>query len=215
MKYVFFDLDGTLTDPGEGITNSVAYAIKKMGEEPPAREELYKYIGPPLVDMFTSERGYTADGAKQALAYYREYFTVKGMFENEIYPGVKEMLEEMKSAGKKNVLATSKPEPFAETILKHFGIYEYFDFIAGSTLDETRTKKHEVIQYALDELHASPEDVIMVGDRKHDIEGAHKVEVKAIGVLYGYGSREELERAGADEIAPTVEALVKTLKTLG
>lgn len=214
MKYVFFDLDGTLTDPGEGITNSIAYAIEKMGEKAPTCESLYKYIGPPLIEMFMEDRGYSRDDAVRALGYYREYFTTKGIYENRVYDGVPEMLEAVKKSGLGVVLATSKPQPFAETILNHFDLMKYFDYVCGSTLDETRTKKHEVIEYALSELEITPNDAVMVGDRKHDVDGAHKTGLKAIGVLYGYGSRDELEKAGADKIAETVEELKLLLTNL-
>lgn len=215
MKYAFFDLDGTLTDPGIGITNSVAYAIEKMGDAAPPREDLYVYIGPPLVDMFQEKQGYSPEGARQALSYYREYFTVKGIFENKMYEKIPEMLGKIKEKGFKTVLATSKPQPFAETILEHFDLKKYFDFIAGSTLDETRTKKHEVIEYALESLgNPDKDNVYMIGDRKHDVSGARQTGVHSIGVLYGYGSREELQNAGAENIVGSVEELEELLLSI-
>lgn len=215
MNYLLFDLDGTLTDPGEGITNSVAYAIEKMGDKAPSRELLYEYIGPPLVDMFQEKQGYSEECAYKALAYYREYFSEKGIFENKMYDKIPELLEKQKKAGNKIVLATSKPEPFAIKILEHFDIKKYFDFIAGSTLDETRTKKDEVISYALSSLGNPPrENVYMIGDRKHDIKGAKVTGVHGIGVLYGYGSYEELFSEGAEIIAEDITALEKILENL-
>ena len=204
IEYVFFDLDGTLTDPGEGITNSVAYSLKKNGIEPPVREELYKFIGPPLVDSYMKYYGFSSDGARRAVDDYREYFRDRGIFENKVYDGVLELLENLKKAGKKIVLATSKPEPFAKTILSHFGLDKYFHFVAGALMDETRTKKGDVIRYALESCGSpSLESVIMIGDREHDIIGAKENGLCSIGILYGYGSNEELSSAGADFIAQT------------
>lgn len=204
IEYVFFDLDGTLTDPGEGITNSVAYSLKKNGIEPPPREELYKFIGPPLVDSYMKYYGFDSDKARCAVDIYREYFRDRGIFENELYDGVIELLKVFTKAEKKIVLATSKPEPFAKTILSHFGLDKYFHFVAGALMDETRTKKGDVIRYALSQCGEPPRDsVIMVGDREHDIIGAKENSLRSIGVLYGYGSSDELSKAGADFIAKT------------
>ncbi len=202
IEYVFFDLDGTLTDAGMGITNSVAYSLKKNGIEPPAREELYKFIGPPLVDSFMRYYGFSCEGAHKAVEDYREYFRDRGIFENEVYEGIYELLESLKDNGKKLVLATSKPEPFAKTILSHFGLDKYFYFVAGALMDETRTKKGDVIRYALSCCgEPKRESVVMIGDREHDILGAKENGIRSIGVLYGYGSHEELTSAGADLIA--------------
>ena len=204
---ILFDLDGTLTDPGIGITNSVAYALSKWNIEVTDRSELYKFIGPPLLDSFAEYYGFSEEQAQEALKYYREYFRSKGIYENEVYPGVIEMLESLKASGKKIVLATSKPEEFAIIILKHFDLYKYFDFVAGATMDEKRTKKGDVIAYALESCgitEANLKDVIMVGDRKHDVLGAKENNLDCIGVLFGYGDREELESAGARYIAEQV-----------
>lgn len=213
MKYyntILFDLDGTLTDPGLGITNSVWHALKKYNIAVEDREELYCFIGPPLIDSFVKYYGFTEEQAREAVGYYREYFTDKGMFENVAYDGVEELLKELKEAGKRLIVATSKPEIFAKQILIHFGLAQYFDFIAGSNLDETRVKKAEVIAYALDSCKITElSEAVMVGDREHDVIGAKTVGIDCIGVLYGYGSREELEQAGADMIAGTVEDIGK------
>ena len=215
IEYVFFDLDGTLTDAGLGITNSVAYALKKNGIEPPPREELLKFVGPPLVDSFMKYYGFSLDGARKAVDDYREYFRDRGIFENSVYDGVVELLGSLKKAGKKIVLATSKPEPFAKTILSHFGLDKYFYFVAGALMDETRTKKGDVIRYALESC-GSPdsESVIMVGDREHDIIGAKEHGLRSVGVLYGYGSRDELVTAGADFIAATPEDVTEIILKL-
>ena len=209
---ILFDLDGTLTDPGIGITNSVAYALSKWNIEVTDRSELYKFIGPPLLDSFAGYYGFSEEDCQKALTYYREYFRSKGIYENEVYPGVVEMLETLKNSGKKIILATSKPEEFAIIILKHFDLYKYFDFVAGATMDESRNKKGDVIKYALESCGIDKtdlKDVIMVGDRKHDVHGATENDLDCIGVLFGYGDREELETAGAKYIAEQIADILK------
>ncbi len=207
-EYIFFDLDGTLTDPAEGITNSVAYALSKFGIPDCERSRLFKFIGPPLIDSFMEYYGFSKQEALKAVEYYREYFSSKGIFENSLYRGIKDLLIYLKSADKKIVLATSKPDEFAKIILNHFEISEYFDFLAGATMNETRTQKDEVIEYALESLGITDtSSVVMIGDRKYDIEGAHKFGISAVGFLYGYGTKEELTEAGADYTVSTVEEL--------
>lgn len=209
-KNILFDLDGTLTDPGLGITNSVMYALKKFDIEVEDRTSLYKFIGPPLMDSFQQYYGFTKEESELGLQYYREYFKPHGLYENEVYEGVEELLKELKASGRKLIVATSKPEVFAIEILKHFGLYEYFDFVAGASMDETRVKKADVIAYALESCNISDlSSVIMVGDRKHDVLGAKQVGVDSIGVLYGYGDREELEEAGAMYIAKCPEDILE------
>lgn len=211
IKYIFFDLDGTLTDPGIGITNSVMYALRKMGITPPAREELYSFIGPPLLMSFEMFYHMSKEEAQQALVYYREYFSVTGLFENTVYEGIPELLSALTARGIKIVLATSKPLLFSEQILKHFDLYPYFYFCSGSTMDEKRVNKADVIAYALENLSLSVKEaadcVFMVGDRYHDVEGAHALGIPCVGVLYGYGSEDELRGCGADYIAESVDAL--------
>lgn len=198
---ILFDLDGTLTDPGEGITNSVAYALKKYGIEVEDRRELNRFIGPPLIESFIEFYGFDMTQAKKAVGYYREYFCDRGMFENSVYDGVPEMLRTVKDSDKRLIVATSKPWPFAERILKHFSLDPYFEFVAGSELDETRTAKADVIKYALESQKITDmPKVLMVGDRKHDVIGAAECGIDCAGVLYGYGSREELDEAGAKYI---------------
>ena len=207
---IFFDLDGTLTDPGIGITNSVAYALEKWNIKVSDRSELYKFIGPPLIDSFGKYYGFSEEECRQAVVYYREYFSTKGLYENEVYEGVVQLLTKLKEAGKKLVVATSKPDKFAVTILKHFDLYKYFDFVAGASMDETRTKKDEVIAYALESLGIDDVSaVVMVGDREHDVLGAKVFGMDAIGVLYGYGDMEELTKAGATYIVENVEEILK------
>ncbi len=209
---ILFDLDGTLTDPGTGITNSVMHALKKHGIEVNNRRELYSFIGPPLKDSFMKFCGFTEEEAMRAIEEYREYFRPYGMFENEVYPGIPDLLSELNNSGKRLILATSKPDIFSIEILKHFGLYDHFDFFACATMDEKRVTKPEIIRYALDELKITDLDTcVMVGDREHDIFGAKAAGIRSIGVLYGYGTREELEKAGADAIAETVEDLLRFL----
>lgn len=209
---ILFDLDGTLSDPGIGITNSVMHALEHWNIRVKERSELYRFIGPPLLSSFEKFYGFSKEESREALKIYREYFSVKGLFENDMYEGIEELLKELKARGKRVILATSKPELYARQILEHFGIDGYFDFIGGASMDEVRVAKADVIRYALESvglLKAGeallPEDVrmktVMIGDRFHDVEGAKANGLQTIGVLYGYGSREELEEAGAEHIA--------------
>lgn len=204
---VLFDLDGTLTESGIGITRSVAHALRKKGIEETDQAKLDRFIGPPLIDMFQTLYGFSEEEARQGVADFREYFSVRGIFENRVYDGVEQMLQGMQKAGKTCVLATSKPEEYAEQIMERFDLAKYFLKICGATMDEKRTDKAEVIAYALEGL--KKEKVIMVGDREHDILGAKANGLEAIGVLYGYGSREELETAGAKAIAETPMDILK------
>ena len=208
---ILFDLDGTITDPGIGITNSVAHALKKYGITVDDRAELYKFIGPPLHKSF--EEFYGVDGL-QAVEYYREYYRDKGIYENTVYAGVEDMLKKLNGAGKKLILATSKPEVFAREVLRYFNLTDYFYYAAGANLDGTLTDKAEVIAYALAEGGVTDKStVIMIGDREHDIIGAKKNGVDSMGVLYGYGSREEFENVGADYIAETVDDIFEILNS--
>ena len=211
-KYVLFDLDGTLTDPAVGITTSVAYALKKFGIEVDDITTLNHFIGPPLLDTFMEDYGFSKEKAQTAIDYYRERFRVKGLYENVVYDGDPEMLEKLKKGGKEIILATSKPEPFAREILRHFGLDKYFLFIAGSNFDGTRTAKAEVIEYALESAGVTDKTAaVMIGDRKHDIIGAQTTGLDSIGVLYGYGSKEEICSADATHIAETVDDIVKLI----
>ncbi len=201
---VLFDLDGTLTDSGIGITNSVRYALEKEGVEVRSRDELFRFVGPPLIESFEQFYGFSHEKAVEATHIYREYYSEKGIFENSVYDGIEELLKKLCRSGKRLIVATSKPELFAKRILEHFSLSQYFEYIAGSNMDETRTGKVEVIRYALSSCGIKNlSRAVMVGDREHDINGAHKTSLDSIGVLYGYGSREELEKAGATYIAET------------
>lgn len=206
-KTLLFDLDGTLTDPGEGITNSVAYALRCFGITPPPREALYPFIGPPLVDSFQKFYGFShADGLK-AVDCYREYYRDRGIFENALYPGMESLLHDLREAGYQICLATSKPEQFAIQILEHFGILPCFHHVAGALMDESRNKKSEVIAHALTLCGADTASCLMIGDREYDVLGAKEFSIPTVGVLFGYGSREELTAAGAVHIAETVQDL--------
>ncbi len=194
-KNILFDLDGTLTDPALGIKNSIRYALNKQNRPILDDETLNAFIGPPLIDTFMKFCNATREEAESLVADYREYFRSKGMFENKVYPMIPQMLSALKEDGCSLFVATSKPEPFAKTILEHFDLAKYFDFIGGSTLQETRTKKTEVIEYVLKENHLNAEDCLMVGDRFYDIEGARNCNMKVAAVLFGYGDEEELKDA--------------------
>ena len=205
---VLFDLDGTLTDPGEGITNSVAYALAKYGIAVEDKTALYAFIGPPLIDSFRKFYSFSEEQARQAVEFYREYYRDRGMFENGVYEGIPGMLERLQAAGLTLAVATSKPEVFARQILAHYGLDGFFAFVGGSNLDGSRTKKSEVIAYVLEACGVTDNSrVLMVGDREHDILGAKAVGIDSLGVLFGYGSREELETAGAEYLAENVCAV--------
>lgn len=211
-EYILFDLDGTLTDPKEGITKSVAYALESFGIHVEDLDSLCKFIGPPLKESFMVYYGLDDAQGDQAVEKYRERFAVTGLFENKVYPGIREMLELLKEQGKTLLVATSKPSIYARQILEHFDLMKYFAFLSGSELDGTRVDKAEVITYALQENKIQDlSKVIMIGDREHDIIGANKNGIDSIGVLYGYGCREEFEKNHASYVAKQVEELKEIL----
>ena len=214
MQYqnLLFDLDGTLTDPGLGITNSVAYALNKFGITVSDRSALFSFIGPPLIESFMRFYSFSREDAERAVAYYREYFSEIGIFENTPYEGIHSTLEQLRSSGKRLFVATSKPEVYARRITDHFSLTPYFEYIAGASFDETRSEKWDVIRYALDTCELRDKSrTVMIGDRKHDMLGAQKTGLDAIGVLWGYGDREELASAGATHIVETQDALTALL----
>lgn len=207
-----FDLDGTLTNSELGVTNSVAYALAKCGIEVQDKKDLTVFIGPPLRDSFERFYGFSEEESLKAVGYYREYFSEKGLYENEVYPEIPELLTSLKQAGKQLIVATSKPEKFSVQILKHFGLYDYFDFVAGATMDGSRSRKSDIIQYALEQNQITDlESTLMIGDREHDVLGAQAQRIDSIGVLYGFGNREELESAGATYIAQEVGDIAKII----
>jgi len=209
-KYIFFDLDGTLTDPALGITNSIMHALEKMNRPIPPREELYVFIGPPLLTAFQQYLGMTEEEAHLAIKYYREYFSVTGLLENTPYEGVGEMLGSLRNTGYRLCVATSKPEQFAVRMLDHFGLSEYFELICGASMDSSRSTKTNVLRYLIEKTGC--DDAVMVGDRYHDIEGAQNVGIESVGVLWGYGSREELEKCRAGHIAADMNELVAIIR---
>ena len=212
-KVILFDLDGTLTDPKVGITKSVQHALRYYGIEEPDPDKLCPFIGPPLTDSFQELYGFSLPQAKEAIEKYREYFSVTGIFENEVYPGIPEMLGMLKEKGFTLAVATSKPEEYSIRILEHFGLDSYFQLVGGADMTETRVRKGDIIAYTLNRLGVNPKEtpVVMVGDRKHDLIGAKENQLPCVGVLFGYGSREELREAGADALAESVKELGEIL----
>lgn len=234
FQYILFDLDGTLTDPKVGITKSVQYALQALGIEEPDLDKLEPFIGPPLKDSFMEFYGFHHEQTEIAVEKYRERFVVTGIFENEIYAGIAQMLANLHCAGKKLAIASSKPTVLVERILEHFAIQAYFDVVVGSEMDGTRSRKEEVVEEALrrlvpqifvDSSERSAEEsssqqinkkalrksIAMVGDRKFDIEGAKAFGLTGIGVAFGYAQEGELEQAGADYIVETVAELERLL----
>ncbi|WP_341479089.1 HAD family hydrolase [Heliobacterium chlorum] len=218
---LLFDLDGTLTDPKIGITKSVQYALRKYGIVEENLDNLVKFIGPPLIDSFMEFAHFDEATARQAVEYYREYFSVYGLYENALFPQIPELLAGLKQSGKELLVATSKPTVFAEKILEHFHIGVYFSAVIGSNLDGTRCAKDEVIEYALSIAGQGNDssvyakgggrpfgNALMIGDRKHDIIGAQKNNIDSVAVTYGYGSLEELEKAKPTYMVHSVDELI-------
>ena len=209
---ILFDLDGTLTDSGQGILNSIRYALTQLEHPIPDDHLLKTFIGPPLKTSFEQTLGMSLAESQAAIALYRDYFREKGIFENQIYPGIPELLADLKDQKKQLLVATSKPEVFAQQILEHFELSHFFEIIIGASMDSSRSKKSDVIAYALKNTDTiNPAETIMVGDRKYDILGAKENQLASLGVLYGYGSFEELQAAKADYIAKSTEDLRKIL----
>ena len=215
FSYILFDLDGTLSDPKQGICGSVQYALKSFGIDEPDLDRLEPFIGPPLRDSFMRYYDFTPEQAEAAVAKYRERFSVTGKYENTLYPGITVLLHDLEQAGAKLAVASSKPTVYVEDILVHFGIRQYFDIVVGSELDGTRDRKEEVVLEALRQLAqrygAKPWEVVMVGDRSFDIEGAKAAGTHNIAVAYGYAQPGELEQAGAEIIVRDVQGLRQVL----
>lgn len=204
---ILFDLDGTLTDSAPGITNSVAYALAHFGihEEP---GDLLKFVGPPLNESMAEFYGFSPEQTAEAITVFREYFVEKGWCENAPYPGIEALLRDLRAAGLRLMVATSKPEVQAVRILKHFGLADYFERICGAPPgNEDGARKAAIIHRALSYVSNDTASVVMVGDRRHDVAGAHETGLPCVGVLYGYGGREELEKAGADFIVEDIAEL--------
>ena len=222
---VLFDLDGTLTESGEGIVKSVQYALEKLGKPEADAEKLQYFIGPPLYESFMKQLGCTKDEAEEAIRIYRERYSTIGIFENRPYPGVPEMLSALREAGLVLAVASSKPEHFVNIILEHFGIARYFTVVVGATMGEARTAKEDVIAEVLIRLNKLAEeqgkppvntsDLLMVGDKSHDVEGARALGVDCIAVSYGYGTEKELREARPSLVVGTVPELRDVLLSFG
>ncbi len=211
-RYLFFDLDGTLTDPIQGIAGSVAYALNHFGIHVDDIRTLAPFIGPPLKESFMEFYQFTSDQADQAIVKYHERFADVGWAENEVYPGVISLLKQARNQGYELMVATSKPEIFARRIANHFQLAPYFTYVGGDGLNRERPTKADVIAYVLENTGIEDvNEVVMIGDRKHDVMGAQSLGMESIGVLYGYGDKEELVAAGADYIAGSIDELGKML----
>jgi phosphoglycolate phosphatase len=209
---ILFDLDGTITDSEPGITACVQYALRKFGIEVEDKSTLRPFIGPPLRDSFEQYFDMTPEQAEQATAYYRERYAPIGKFESTLYPGIESLLQKLHRSGRTVVLATSKPEHFAREILDHFGLTEYFDLIGGATMDGSRDTKEDVLSYILTQLPPNARArAVMVGDTRFDMLGARHHSLPAIGVLYGFGSKEELLENGARALAADAAELEQLL----
>lgn len=206
-KYILFDLDGTLTESAPGIINSVKHVYKNYGLELPPDGELEAFVGPPLIESFMKFAGMSEDRAREAVDVYREYFSERGLFENAVYDGIPELLSALRDSGHILSVATSKPEVFCIRILEHFDLKKYFSVIKGIPLDGEDMTKAEVIAEALKELGAEPDEAVMIGDRGYDALGAKENALSCVGVLYGYGTRKELEDSGVKAICQTVREI--------
>lgn len=208
MTAIFFDLDGTLTDPKPGITRSIRYALDRLGHAAPAEDELTWCIGPPLRASFATLLGGDTH-ADEAVALYRERFADVGLYENEVYAGVVDTLAALAGSGRRMFVATAKPHVYAERIVAHFGLNGYFERVFGSELSGERGEKTDLLRHALRETGIDPARAMMIGDRRHDIIGARTNGMTALGVLYGYGSRDELVAAGAHHLCATPQAVLE------
>ncbi|MDO4262470.1 MAG: HAD hydrolase-like protein [Eubacteriales bacterium] len=208
--YIFFDLDGTLWDSREGITKGVQYALSRMGIEEPDLKKLECFIGPPLTESFPEYYGFSLEQARQGVVYYREYFDREGIYQNKLFPGVRRMLETLRADGRILCTASSKPETAVRETMENFGITDCFDYICGGSLDESRCTKPKVIEELLRRLDLSEEQrkqVLMVGDRRHDVEGAAAFGIPCLGVSLGFAPEGELEKAGAIGVVDSMEEL--------
>ena len=209
--YILFDLDGTLTDSGPGIKNGFRYTLERFGREILSDEQLGQFVGPPLNESFGKILGFSEEETVKAISVYREYYFDKGVYENEVYPGIRELLERINAAGKKLIIATSKAEHGANIVLDHFDLRKYFSFVSCAT-ETGRITKTDVIRYAIEQCHIDDlSKAVMIGDRKYDIGSATETGLDSIGVLYGYGDRDEHEKAGATYIAETPEEIARIL----
>ena len=211
-RYILFDLDGTVVDSKEGITKGIQFSLESFGIHVEDRDELIHFIGPSLRDTYKTFYGFGDQEAELALEKYREYFAPIGVYENVLYDGIVELFEKLKKADKVLIIATAKPIVYAEKILKHHNIRDYFSFVAGCELDGRRSTKGEVIEYVLESIKITElQSAIMIGDREHDVIGARETGLESVGVCYGFGSLEELRNAGATYIVKDIEELSRLL----
>jgi phosphoglycolate phosphatase len=211
MSTIYFDLDGTLTDPKTGITRCIRYALNELGHRAPSEDELTWCIGPPLRASLRQLVG-TDERADLALSLYRKRFSEIGLYENSVYPQIEEVLATLRRSGHRLFVATSKPGVYAERIISHFNLTAYFERVFGSELDGVRTDKTELLAYALEQASEDPARAIMIGDRRHDMIGARNNRMTAIGVLYGYGDAQELKEAGAHHVCATPQAVLEWIR---
>jgi phosphoglycolate phosphatase len=208
---IAFDLDGTLTNPERGLLSAFVYCFKKLGVPYDSKDSLKKYIGPPLYDEWQKDFGWSFEEASFAVEVFREYYNIYGWWDNEVYSGIEELLRELKARGKKLVVATSKPEVTAKKVLRHFGLDKYFDYIAGASMNGSEDLKWQILNRALSAVDAEKSEAILVGDRKYDAEGAKICGIDSLGVLWGHGSRRELESADFTYIAESTEEVTKII----
>ena len=209
---ILFDLDGTLTDPKGGITRSVQFALSRLEIDEPDLERLTGFIGPPLGEMFAKTYNLGREDTRRAIGYYREFFMEQGIFDNEAYPGIEELLNSLKKTKRTLVVATSKPTVFAERILEHFRLKSYFDLVVGSHLDQTRETKADIIAYIMEKYpQVTKRNMVMIGDREHDVIGAQCMGIDSIAVRYGYGCDAEWEKTKPDYLVGTVQELQELL----
>lgn len=209
-SYLLFDLDGTLTDSGEGIMRCVQYALEKFGIMEQDVRKLRRFVGPPLTDSFRIFCGMNEQDALQAVRYYRERYEIQGILENRVYEGIPELLKDLAAEGRTLIVASSKPEVYVKKVLENFSIAEYFSFTIGSGMNGKLSSKEEILAEVLCRCPAAGEDkrrTVMIGDRRYDIEGARSAQIDSVGVYYGYAEAGELEAAGADYIVQTVDEL--------
>ncbi len=211
-KYVLFDLDGTILNTFEGVTRSFAYALEHYGIYVKDLKELTPVLGPPLYDAFVSMYGFSHDSAIEAVAKYRERYSVKFVEESKLYPGIKDTIRKLSEDGFNLVIATSKPEHFARNLLDHYALTQYFSFFACASLDKSRDSKEKVLKYLIDELNLNPKEAVMVGDRKFDLTGAAHFGIDAIGVLYGFAPDGELEKSPNVYLAKDADELYNYIK---
>ena len=206
-----FDLDGTIMDSAQGIVCSVEYALEKMGVTEYDRQTNLRFIGPPLVDSFMEYYSMSEADALRAVAFYRERYSVTGIYEARMYDGVRELLTRLKEQGVKLYIGSSKPEKYVRMILEKQGILDLFDYVAGATFDESRNNKEQVLTYLFEQVEIDKKSAVMIGDRYHDIDGAHYVKIPCIAVLYGFGNEAEFKKHGAEYIAADTDEILKII----